>query len=37
MVDLTGNPEAPYESGLTNGVFVIPAVIIISLTGKSLL
>ena len=36
MVDsVGGNPENnPIEFGFTNGVFVIPAVIIISLSGK---
>ncbi|XP_016840467.1 uncharacterized protein LOC100119605 isoform X2 [Nasonia vitripennis] len=32
MVDLSGGPEGPIEHGFSNGVFVIPAVIVISLS-----
>ena len=34
-MDLSGGPEGPIEHGFSNGVFVIPAVIVISLSGES--
>jgi hypothetical protein len=33
MVDLNGSPEGPIGHGFSNGIFVIPAVIVISLSG----
>ena len=33
MVDLSGS-KGPIEHGFSNGVFVIPAVIVISLSGN---
>ncbi|KAK3930222.1 Protein orai-2 [Frankliniella fusca] len=33
MVDLSGGPEGPIEHGFSNSVFIVPAIVVIGLTG----
>ena len=37
MVDLGGGPEGPIEHGFSNKVFILPALIVVSLSGETYL